>query len=465
MNTSSPQNCQPSPPSSDRDALFPDEACAAERRPGGDPCGAAPRFQRAQRRQIEMQMLSLDQLIPEDHRARAVWQYVEQLDLTPLYDRIRAVEGHVGRAAIDPKILVALWLYATVDGVGSARRLDRLCVQSNDYKWLRGGVGVNYHTLSDFRVMHAEFLDQLLTQSVATLLHQDLIEINRVAQDGMRVRASAGGSSFRRRRTLEHCLAEAEEHLQELQQEAEEDSAAEDRRQRAARERAACDRAERIRRAIEELPEVEAKLESRKKGSGESARTSTTDPEARRMKMADGGFRPAYNVQFTTTADSRVIIGCDVTNQGSDHGQMPPMLAQIQDRYGELPQEHLVDGGYANLQDIEHAAGQGVVIYAPVKEEQKKRERGEDPFASRKRDSESVAAWRKRMGTAEAQAIYPERAASAEFVNAGARNRGLQQFLVRGLKKVKAIALWQALAHNFLRTVRLQTAAVAGTAS
>lgn len=408
-------------------------------------------------------MLSLDQLLPDDHRARAVWQYVEQLDLTPLYDLIRAVEGHVGRAPIDPRILVSLWLYATVDGVGSARRLDRLCSESHDYQWLCGGVGVNHHTLSDFRVEHAEFLDQLLTQSVAALLHQELIEIRRVAQDGTRVRAAAGGSSFRRRPTLEECLVEAESHLRELQQEADEDSAAEDRRQRGARERAARERAERIRRAIAELPEVEAKLESRKKGSGESARTSTTDPEARRMKMADGGFRPAYNVQFATTTDSRVIIGCDVTNQGSDHGQIPPMLAQIEDRYGRLPQEHLVDGGYANLHDIEHAAGRGVVLYAPIKDERKKRERGEHPFAPRKRDSAGVAAWRQRMGTAEAQAIYPERAASAEFVNAGARNRGLQQFVVRGLNKVKAIALWQALAHNFLRTLNLQTAALAAT--
>ena len=177
-----------------------------------DHCGASakPRFQRAERRQIEWRPLSLDQMLPAEHSARQVWASVESLDLSELYRRIRAVEGHVGRDPIDPKILVALWLFATIDGVGSARRLDRLCTEHFAYLWLCGGVSVNYHTLSDFRVQHVEILDRLLTQSVATLLHQGLIALNRVAQDGMRVRASAGSSSFRRRPSLEECLIEAE---------------------------------------------------------------------------------------------------------------------------------------------------------------------------------------------------------------------------------------------------------------
>ncbi|MCH7687938.1 MAG: transposase, partial [Planctomycetes bacterium] len=169
-----------------------------------------PRFQRAERRQIAWRPLSLDHMIPAEHTARLVWAYVESLDLSELYRQIQAVEGHVGRDPIDPKILVALWLFATTDGVGSARRLNRLCTEHFAYLWLCGDVSVNYHTLSDFRVQHVEFLDRLLTQSVATLLHQGLIALNRVAQDGMRVRASAGSSSFRRRPSLQDCPKEAE---------------------------------------------------------------------------------------------------------------------------------------------------------------------------------------------------------------------------------------------------------------
>ena len=426
-----------------------------------DHCGASakPRFQRAERRQIEWRPLSLDQMLPVDHTARLVWAYVESLDLSELYRRIRAVEGHVGRDPIDPKILVALCLFATIDGVGSARRLDRLCTEHFAYLWLCGGVSVNYHTLSDFRVQHVEILDRLLTQSVATLLHQGLIALNRVAQDGMRVRASAGSSSFRRRPSLEECLIEAEAHLEDLKREAEQDAAAEDRRVKAAQERAVRERVERVQAALDELSEVEQKMEHREKGSSEKARASTTDPEARNMKMPDGGFRPAYNVQFATTTETLVIVGVDVTNSGGDGGQMTPMVNQIQEHYGTQPEEYLVDGGFSTLDDIERLESSQTKVYAPVKNEEQKRKKGDDPFARRKGDSDEVAAWRERMGTESAKKIYKQRSATAEFPNAGCRNRGLMQFVVRGLTKTKAVSLWHALAHNFQRTLSLRAAA------
>jgi transposase len=270
----------------------------------GAPAGK-PRFQRAERRQIEWQAFSLDQLLQDDHPARLVWAYVESLDVSPWYEQIRAVEGHVGRSPIDPKILLAVWLYATIDGVSSARKLDRLCRDHIAYRWLCGGVTVNYHTLADFRVEHVDRLDTLLTKSVAALLHQGLVSLNRVAQDGMRVRASAGSSSFARRPKLEDALVQAEAQVKALKREADdEDGSAESRRQQAAEQRAAEERAARIRQALEQLPEIQQKMERRKTGSSETARASTTDPEARRMKMADGGFRPAYNVQFVTAADA-----------------------------------------------------------------------------------------------------------------------------------------------------------------
>ena len=420
---------------------------------------AKPRFQRAQRRQIEWRPLSLDQMLPAEHTARQVWAYVESLDLSELYRQIQAVEGHVGRDPIDPKILVALWLFATIDGVGSARRLDRLCTEHFAYLWLCGGVSVNYHTLSDFRVQHVEILDRLLTQSVAALLHQGLIELNRVAQDGMRVRASAGSSSFRRRPSLEDCLKQAETQRDALQRESQEDGGAEDRRIKAARERAVRERVERVQAALDELPEVEQKMEQRKKGSSETARASTTDADARKMKMADGGFRPAYNVQFATTTETLVIVGTNVTNSGGDGGQMSPMIEQIQERYETRPEEYLADGSFSTLEDIETLESSQTKVYTPVKNEEQKREKGDDPFARRKGDSDEVAAWRERMGTESAKEIYKQRSATAEFPNAGCRNRGLIRFVVRGLTKTKAVSLWHALAHNFQRTLSLRAAA------
>jgi transposase len=419
------------------------------------------RFQRAERLQVEMQFLALDQMLPHDHQARAVWQFVEGLDLTALYDRIKAREGCAGRDPVDPRILLALWLLATIEGIGSARRLSDLCQRDMAYMWICGGVGVNHHLLSDFRTGQVELLDRLLTDSVATLLHQGLVSLERVAQDGMRVRASAGGSSFRRRTALQKCHDKARRQIEALREEQAADPAAGDRRTTAARQRAALQRAERVEKALKELAEVEEKMERRKKGSSKDARVSTTDPEARRMKMANGGFRPAYNVEFATTGESRVIVGVDVINSGSDGGQMSPMVDQIHERYGVRPEEYLADGGFSTLDDIQSLEQDGIRVYAPVKDEQKKRAAGVDPFAPRRRDSDEVAAWRQRMGTDEAKQTYRQRASTAEFPNAVCRNRGLQQFLVRGLKKAKAVALWHALAFNLTRIFGLRAAAAA----
>lgn len=414
------------------------------------------RFQRAERKQMEWREFCLDHLLAEDHVARLVWAYVNSLDLTDLYSDIRAVQGATGRSPIDPKILLALWLLATIDGVSSARRLDRLCTQQLPYQWLCGGVSVNYHTLSDFRVHHGEFLDRLLTQSVAALLHQGLVELTRVAQDGMRVRASAGAGSFRRKPTLDKCLQAAKEHLEALKAEPQEDASAEDRRVKAAQERAARERTERLEAALAEREKLASKMERRQKGSGDGARASMTDPEARKMKMGDGGFRPAYNVQFATAAESLVIVGVDVNNSGTDGGQMKPMVEQIEARHGRRPDEYLADGGFVSLSDITQLEKSGITTYLPIMEQEQKWAKGIDPFAPVKGDSEEVKRWRARMGTEAAAEIYRQRAVTAEFPNATCRNRDLRQFNVRGLIKAKAVALWHALAHNFQRTLDLR---------
>jgi transposase len=427
---------------------------------GGDSPAPAPaprpRLRLADREQL-LPPMPLDDLLTDDHQARVVWRFVEGIDLTDLYARIRSVEGHPGRPPADPRILTALWLSATLEGVGSARALDYLCTHHHAFRWLCGGVSVNYHSLSDFRVQHLEFLDDLLTHSVAVLREQELVDLNRVAQDGMRVRASAGAASFRRRPTLEECLTEATAQIQRLREELEDDPGAGQRRQQKAQERAAREREERLRQALQRLPELEAKKKADEKTK---ARCSSTDPEATVMKMPDGGFRPAYNFQFATATASQVIVGVEVTTSGSDQGELAPMVEQVHERFAQQPKEALVDGGFASHADIEavSAPDKGCVVYAPVPEPKDPKR---DRYTPLEGDSPAVAAWRVRMGTEQAKEIYKDRAASAECVNALARNRGLRQLTVRGRLKAKAIALWYAIAQNLRRAVSLRAALVA----
>ncbi len=415
--------------------------------------GRRARVQSPERQQIEWRPSSLDQLIPVDHRVRSVWAYVEGLDLSVLYRQIRAVEGHVGRDAVDPRILMALWLFATIEGVGSARQLARLCERDLAYLWICGGVGVNHHLLSDFRTGQGAFLDQLLTDTIATLLHQQIVTLETVAQDGMRVRASAGSSSFRRRATLEACRQEAAKQVHKLREESEDEHhpGAGNARQAAAQERAARERLERVQQALQELAELEQQKAARKPGSQARARCSTTDPQARVMKMPDGGFRPAYNVQFATDAASRIIVSVEVTNNGSDGGQMAPRHADIHQRYGKYPDNYLIDGGFATKDDITQVERRGTRVYAPILQESFMRARNHDPHARQPRDSDEMFAFRQRMATEAAKTLYQQRSSVAEFPNAECRNRNLKQFLVRGLEKVRTISLWHALTFNFLR--------------
>jgi len=417
------------------------------------PAGGSPRLRYANRQQVEMRTCALNALLPEGHQARTVWAFVEGLDLNELLGKIKAVAGGAGASATDPRILLALWLYATLRGIGSARELDRRCDRDTGevaFQWICGGVSLNYHTLADFRVAHVEILDRLLTDSVAVLLEQDLVSMERVAQDGMKVRASAGASSFRRGPRLEQFRDEAAAQIEALKKELDSDPAAGTRRQQAARQRAAEDRAERVDQALAQLPLVEAGKPAAKKAE---ARVSTTDPEARVMKMGDGGFRPAFNVQFATDTRTQIITGVDVTNSGGDQGKMAPMVEQLHDRYEERPKEMLVDGGFAKKEDIEKLAQAGTTVYAPV---QASKDPERDPHTPRPDDAPAVARWRERMATAEAKEIYKERASTAECVNAHARNRGLYQFRVRGLAKVKAVILLYVLAHNLMRTRTLR---------
>jgi transposase len=435
--------------------------------------GARPRLRYANREQITMRVCALDDLVPEDHPVRMVWEHVNGLDVSPLLAKIQATEAHAGAPATDPRILMSLWLYATLRGIGSARELNRRCdLQCGEvpFQWLCGEVSVNYHLLADFRTAHGDFLDRVLTQSVAALQHEGLVSLERVAQDGIKVRASAGASSFRRRPTLEEHLHDAEQQVQTLKAELEADPGACNRRQQKARERAARERHERVQQALQHMGDIEARKKPKEKeahGATSDAeaqvnkpkekepRVSTTDAEARVMKMGDGGFRPAFNAQLATDTATQIITGVDVSNSGGDQGKMAPMVHQHEERYAEAPEEFLVDGGFVKKEDIEDVSppNGGTTVYAPVP---KPKDPNRDPHTPRADDAPAVAEWRQRMASAEAKEIYKLRASTAECVNANARNRGLQQFRVRGLVKVRAVLLWYVLAHNLVRAATLR---------
>lgn len=417
--------------------------------PAGLPARPAPRLRQPERPQPELRCLALDELLPPDHPARVAWAFATGLDLAPLYDAIKAVEGHPGNTRIDPRLLFALWLYATIDGVGSAREVGRLCDDHAAYRWLSGGVSVNYPTPADFRVAHGDPWDDRPTESVAVLLDRGLVTLPTVARDGVRARAGAGADTCRRKPTLTEHLAKAREHLTTLRAEA--DGGAATARRRAARERAARERVERVEAAPAQMPAREASREALKKGTAGTARASATDPEARVMAMPDGGSRPAFNVRFTTAADAGLVTDAAVVNRGADNGQMGEALGRIADRYGEAPDQVLVDHGFACPTDLVTAAANGTDVYMPIKNEKKVLAAGGDPYQSLPKDPPAVAAWRARMGTEVGKELYERRARPAEWVNAGCRNRGLYQVRVRGLAKVRCCALWQAPAHDLWR--------------
>jgi transposase len=419
-----------------------------------------PRVLRPNREQLELRPSDLESLLSEDHRARAIWDFVEGLDLSALYDAIRAVEGHAGRPAIDPAILLALWIYATSEGVGSARALERLCEAHDAYRWICGGVAVSAHTLSDFRVLHGAVLDDLLTQSVGRLMAEGLVELTHITQDGIRVRASAGAGSYRRRQKLRTCLREAQRQVERLRRELDADPGVTSRREAAARERAARERKQRVKQALAHLRDEEAergeRAKARPKEKKGEARASTTDPEARVMRMADGGYRPAYNGQLATAATSQIIVAVDLVPRTTDHGQLEPMRAQIERRYGTSPAAMLVDGGFVTLADIDALESRRCRVYAPVMQ-RPRAARARDRRRHR-RDTPATMRWRRRMQTPSAKRIYALRAATAECVNAIARNRGLEKLRVRGREKAKTILLWYALAHNAIRALSLRVA-------
>jgi transposase len=441
-----------------REGLFdelPEDVGAREPRAAGE-----VRLREPERDQIGLRVVDIDSLIGQDHSARVIWAYVAKLDLSELERAIKAREHTPGQAPASPRLLLALWLYATSEGVGSARALARLCESHDAYRWLCGGVSVNYHGLADFRSGHGAMLDRLLTETVATLSVAGVIDLDEVVQDGMRVRASAGAASFRRRKKLYKELKKAERLVARLKQENDDDPDASNRRLRTARERAAREREARVRAALNEMAALEAERARRAKTNKNQVerqgapRASTTDPEARVMKMPDGGFRPAYNCQLGTVAGGQIVVDAAAVAKGSDRGLIRPMLNRLARRYGRKSKRHLVDGGFNKNADTEWASENGVKIYGPPANSKHKT----DPYAPREDDGPGVAAWRRRMKSPHGKSVYKRRALG-ECINARFRGWKLHQFSVRGSAKVTAVLHLYALANNILAGHRLMRAA------
>jgi transposase len=426
-----------------------------EERGGGKPrpLGRA-RLREPVRDEMRLRAFDLDSLIDEDHPARVIWAYACKVDMSSFEAGVRSREGSPGMPQTSPHLLLALWLYATTDGIGSARALAKACQSVSAYRWLCGEVGMNHRILSEFRNDQGGRIEQLLCDHVASLSAAGLIDLDEVAQDGVRIRASAGAASFRRRKTLRSELAKAKILLRRLPRQDDDDGPASGRKLKAARERA-----QRVEQALANLGEVEKLRAKRQKTNANQTRrqkeprASTTDPQARIMKMADGGFRPAYNAQFASLPDNGIIL--DVTCQmvGSDRGLAEPMAQRLEKAYGHRPKRHLVDGGYQSAEDIAAAEAAGTDFYCPPG----KTKSGRDPAQPRAGDTPPVAHWRARMATEPGKQVYKRRSV-CELVHAKLRNRGADRLYVRGRAKVETWLRWFALGANILTAHRLAAA-------
>ena len=402
-----------------------------------------PRVAEPQRNQVTIRFELPAESLPSSHPARVIWNVVSTFNLSQFLTGVKAVEGRAGRDTLSPSMKLALWLYGISVGVGSAREIARRVLSDDAFRWLVGNLKVGHHTLSIFRVEHGEALEGLMTDILASLMHKGLLCLDVVAQDGIRIRADASAPSFRTYGSLLECREQAALHLKGVLAEADDPEATQ--MEKARREEAARDFHRRVEEAIETVEE----LQKTRKPSDKPARASTTDADARIMKMADGGFRPAYNIQMTTAGSAlggpRTIVGVLVTNAGTDMNSLAPMLDEIERHTGQLPEKLLADGGHASHKDIRDVTERGVEALIPVPTHSKK------PGDKADMDP-AIVAWRERMETEDAKRMYKARAGLCELMNAHMRTpHGLNHFLVRGLEKVKCVVLLTVIVSNLLQ--------------
>lgn len=480
---------------------------------------AKPRYEAIDRGQLCWRRVDVERLIGEEHGARAVWEFVGKLDLRRYQEEARAVQGKAGRPRWDPRLLISLWVYAYGEGVASGRAIEELCEWEPAYQWLTGARVINAHTLTDFRGKHEQALNELFVQVLGLLSADGLITLQRVMQDGTKIRANAAADSFRRKERVEQALKQAREQVAAVDALGEEETS---RRMVKARKRAARERQERLERALAEFNEL-----SREGKDKEKSRVSTSDPEAHNMKQADGGFAPSYNVQIDTDAGSGVVVAVGVVQAGNDFEQLEPGIERIEQNLGQRPQEVVTDGGFVSRDNIVAMKERGIEFIAPCVDEAGKGEssyegRGVSPeyhstafvyeaqsdsyrcpqgkilryegkeerhmqvsyrYRAQRSDCQKcpvrsqccpgnrvtgrsvhrgeelaeVAEFRRKMATEQARAIYRQRSQVAETPNLWIKAKfGLRQFSMRGLRKVGTEALWACLTYNIRVWIRLR---------
>jgi len=425
------------------------------------------------RAQLRWEMVDLDSQLPDDHRARLVWAFVQGLDLGEFYDRIKARDEVAGRPATDPQVVLAVWLYATMEGIGSARAIDRLCQQHAAYRWLCGGAPINHDLLATFRRENAATLDRLLSQSLTGLIAEKLITLEELTIDGTKVRARAGRGSMSKRKRLENIEKVVAERVAELKGELDKDPAEPERQRKRRALQAAEERVRRIERAHQKLAELvqeqaaRAKRHAKEEAEKGAPKVSVSDPEARVMRLADGAVAPAWNVQVATT--NGFIVAIDPTDRRNDGGLAPGLVEKIVERCGRVPQRLLADTTAMTQEDIVKldAHYPQMTVYSPPPPERtevtaetlrKRRWR-------RRREPAAVQAWRTRMASEDGQQTYRRRKLT-ERAHGIIKNRGMSRFLVHGRDKVRAICLLQALALNlgWAHTLRRRIVAAAALA-
>jgi transposase len=412
--------------------------------------GGRPRVREPERRQGEIVFAVPEDALPATHPARVIWTVLGTVSLALFTRGCEAVEGAAGRPVLSPRMLLTLWVYAISEGIGSAREIARLTRTNIEFRWIVGDLAVSHDKLAQFRVENGEALNQLMTDILASLMEKGLLSLKLVAQDGTRTRAAATAPSFRTYGSLLQCRQQAALHLKAVLAAAAGDDPEYTAAQHLARIAAARDFQERVEAAVVTVVE----LQQQRKPSDSPARASTTDAEARVMKMGDGGFRPAYNVQYAVAGSEmggpRTIVGVNVTNVGSDMGSLSPMAEQIKERTGHYPEVVLADANHVKYEDIQamHAKGIAVIAAPPdnAKTVEQLRAQNAEP---------GVIAWRERMETDEAKKLYRARASLVELTNAHQKDHhDVVQVLVRGIEKVTSVVLLNVLASNILLNAR-----------
>ena len=473
------------------------------------------RFVYVNRQQLVMRTVDVEQLIEADHPARAIWEFLGQLDLSRFSEGVQSYEGERGRAAYDPRLLISLWIYSYSRGITAGREMARMCETDPAYQWLTGMRVVNYHSLTDFRVQHEAALRELFIQILGVLSSEGLVTLERVMSDGTKIKAQASRQSFQGAKRIKEHLVAARRHVEALERQAEEEVGQKLGR---ARERAAQESKARLEAAWAEFE----KLRAHKPATPEDKlRVSISEPEARKMKQADGGYAPSYNVQITTDQAQGIIVAAGLSQSAGDGKQLLPALERVKANTGKLPGQVVADGGYTTGANIKHLAEQKIDFIAPITDPlvqlkhrginpgfsreaftyieatnsyiclagaklsyQGREQRGERvrfkyraPTAAcaacvhkpqccpksklgrslnRSEYEAELVSHKAKMETAEARAIYKQRAQTAEFPIAWLKEKiRLRRFRLRGLQKAELEILWACLTHNLQQWIRL----------